>query len=180
MTCGVTVTLLITLLFFLVNRLRQRKTNAQESQLAIDDQRSIEGIGYIGGNIGYIGAGTMDYSYENGTTHYQFWKPPGSYFTRRDAPPPYEEAIALAMAESSNTCTVSVASSNLCQYPMTLMEASTGRNVTPSTTNLINININNGENTTATGENHNCNTESESNIFTRTTMGAHTVVYSRK
>ncbi|EDS28820.1 conserved hypothetical protein [Culex quinquefasciatus] len=74
----------------------------------MDDQRSMESIGYIGGNIGYIGAGTMDYSYEHGTTHYQFWKPPGSYFTRRDAPPPYEEAIALAMAESSNTCTVSM------------------------------------------------------------------------
>uniref|UniRef100_A0A8D8CZ88 (northern house mosquito) hypothetical protein n=1 Tax=Culex pipiens TaxID=7175 RepID=A0A8D8CZ88_CULPI len=175
MTCGVTVTLLITLLFFLVNRLRQRKTQAQENQLAMDDQRSMESIGYIGGNIGYIGAGTMDYSYEHGTTHYQFWKPPGSYFTRRDAPPPYEEAIALAMAESSNTCTVSVASSNLCQYPIALMEANAGRNVAASTTNLINININNGENSSATasGENHSCNTEPDSNIMSRSSRVVH-------
>lgn len=174
MTCGVTVALLITLLFFLVNRLRQRKTQAQEGQLSMDDQRSIESIGYIGGNIGYIGAGAMDYSYEHGTTHYQFWKPPGSYFTRRDAPPPYEEAIALAMTEPPSTCTVSVASSNFCQYPVALMEANTARNITASTTNLINININNGDNSTtlASGENHSCRNESDSNLLTRT-AGVH-------
>ncbi|XP_055538723.1 uncharacterized protein LOC129726103 isoform X2 [Wyeomyia smithii] len=115
-------------------------------------------IGYIGGNIGYIGSGSlnMDYPYEHGNAHYQLWKPPGSYFTRGEAPPPYEEAIALAQAESLNTCTVSVATSTQRQYPIGLTESETSQTITANTTNLINININNGGNLTAiaTGENH--------------------------
>ncbi|XP_053683954.1 uncharacterized protein LOC128734021 [Sabethes cyaneus] len=115
-------------------------------------------IGYIGGNIGYIGSGplNMDYPYEHGTAHYQLWKPPGSYFARGEAPPPYEEAIALAQAESLSTCTVSVATSTQRQYPIGLTETEATQTITANTTNLINININNGGNLTAiaTGENH--------------------------
>ncbi|XP_058833253.1 uncharacterized protein LOC131691081 isoform X2 [Topomyia yanbarensis] len=114
-------------------------------------------IGYIGGNIGYIGSGSlnMDYPYDHGT-HYQLWKPPGNYFARGEAPPPYEEAIALAQAESLNTCTVSVATSTQRQYPIGLTESEASQTITANTTNLINININNGGNltATATGENH--------------------------
>ncbi|XP_062564523.1 uncharacterized protein LOC134227198 [Armigeres subalbatus] len=115
-------------------------------------------IGYIGGNIGYLGTGAlnMDYPYEHGAAHYQLWKPPGNYFTRGEAPPPYEEAIALAQAESLNTCTVSVATSTQRQYPIAIAETETSQTITANTTNLINININNGGNLTAiaTGENH--------------------------
>lgn len=115
-------------------------------------------IGYIGGNIGYLGTGAlnMDYPYEHGTAHYQLWKPPGNYFTRGEAPPPYEEAIALAQAESLNTCTVSVATSTQRQYPIGIAETEASQTITANTTNLINININNGGNLTAiaTGENH--------------------------
>lgn len=105
---GVTATLSLTLLFFLINRLRRRKTQLREVRQTIEEQRNMGSIGYIGGNIGYLGTGAlnMDYPYEHGTAHYQLWKPPGNYFTRGEAPPPYEEAIALAQAESLNTCTV--------------------------------------------------------------------------
>ena len=48
----------------------------------------------------------MEYPYESNSGHYQLWKPPSSYFPRGEAPPPYEEAVALAQAESMNTCTV--------------------------------------------------------------------------
>lgn len=158
MASGVTATLSLTLLFFLINRLRQRKTQVRAIRQAIDDQRNMGNIGYIGGNIGYIGSGSlnMDYPYEHGTSHYHLWKPPGSYFGRGEAPPPYEEAIALAQAESLNTCTVSVATSTQRQYPLGLPETEASQTITANTTNLINININNGGNLTAiaTGENH--------------------------
>lgn len=98
----------------------------------------------------------MDYPYEHGPAHYQLWKPPENYFVRGEAPPPYDEAIALAQAESLNTCTVSVATSTQRQYPLGITETEASQNVTTNTTNLINININNGGNLTAiaTGENH--------------------------
>lgn len=49
--------------------------------------------------------------YDAGSAHYQLWKP---CFPRGEAPPPYEEAVALSQAEaalnaSNQTCTVSVA-----------------------------------------------------------------------
>lgn len=130
----------------------------REVRQSIEDQRSMGNIGYIGGNIGYLGTGTlnMDYPYDHGTAPYHLWKPPGNYFARGEAPPPYEEAIALAQAESLNTCTVSVATSTQRQYPLGITETEAPQTITANTTNLINININNGGNLTAiaTGENH--------------------------
>lgn len=32
--------------------------------------------------------------------HYPLWKPPGNYFPRGEAPPPYEEAVAATRAEA--------------------------------------------------------------------------------
>lgn len=61
----------------------------------------------MGGNISYMGGSMgMEYPYEANSTQYQLWKPPGNYYPRGEAPPPYEEAIALAQTESLNTCTV--------------------------------------------------------------------------
>lgn len=49
----------------------------------------------------------MEYPFENHPGHYNLWKPPSGYFPRGEAPPPYEEAVALAQAESLNAqCTV--------------------------------------------------------------------------
>jgi hypothetical protein len=74
-----------------------------------DDQRSIGSIGYIGGNISYMGMGSMnmEYPYEGNNSHFQLWKPT-HFFPRGEAPPPYEEAVALAQAESLSaaSCTV--------------------------------------------------------------------------
>uniref|UniRef100_A0A182PWQ8 VWFC domain-containing protein n=1 Tax=Anopheles epiroticus TaxID=199890 RepID=A0A182PWQ8_9DIPT len=94
-------------------RLRHRKSRAQEGREVIDDpnQRNlVNNVSYMGGSIGYLGGGTMnmDYSYVDHAVapHYQLWKPPGAYYTRGEAPPPYEEAIAIAHAESLSSCTV--------------------------------------------------------------------------
>lgn len=78
-----------------------------QNNLNQDDQRSIGSIGYIGGNIGYMGSMAMDYPYEHNNSHFQLWKPP-QFFPRGEAPPPYEEAVALAQAESLSAaaCTV--------------------------------------------------------------------------
>ena len=77
-------------------------------------------IGYIGGNIGYMGGGNMnmEYPYEHNSIHYNtlLWKPHGNYFPRGEAPPPYEEAVALAQAESINTCTVRLVIHIKCFY----------------------------------------------------------------
>jgi hypothetical protein len=138
-----------------------------------DDQRSIGSIGYIGGNIGYMGSMTMEYPYEHQNSHFQLWKP---FFPRGEAPPPYEEAISMAQSESLNaqagSCTVSVATSTHRTMPMNVCNSTTTENtdlsslppnninnnnpITSNTTNLINININNAGNITAvaTGENH--------------------------
>jgi len=139
-----------------------------------DDQRSIGSIGYIGGNIGYMGSMTMEYPYEHQNSHFQLWKP---FFPRGEAPPPYEEAISMAQSESLNpqaaSCTVSVATSTHRTLPLNVCNSVTTDNtdlssvqqtnnnnnnnpITSNTTNLINININNAGNITAvaTGENH--------------------------
>lgn len=51
--------------------------------------------------------GGMEYTYEGNSNPYQLWKPPSGYFPRGEAPPPYEEAVALAQAEALSTqCTV--------------------------------------------------------------------------
>ncbi|KAI9576874.1 hypothetical protein GQX74_011297 [Glossina fuscipes] len=86
-----------------VNRLRQRKIRARESRQNTEDQRSIVGsIGYIAGNMGYMEGNltSMDYSYGGTATHYPLWKPPSGYFPRGEAPPPYEEAVAISQAEA--------------------------------------------------------------------------------
>ncbi|XP_037041250.1 hybrid signal transduction histidine kinase L-like [Bradysia coprophila] len=127
-----------------------------------DEQRTMGSIGYIGGNINYMGGGSMnmEYPFENHPGHYHLWKPPSGYFPRGEAPPPYEEAVALAQAESLNSqCTVSVATTTHRSLPMNLCSTDNscdGSNITTNTTNLINININNAGNITAVaaGENH--------------------------
>lgn len=65
-------------------------------------------IRYIGGTLNYMGSGNlnMEYPYDN-PNNYNFWKPGNGYFPRGEAPPPYEEAVALAQAEAmSAQCTV--------------------------------------------------------------------------
>jgi hypothetical protein len=99
-----------------VNRLRHRKSRVRENRQSNDDQRSLGSIGYIGGSIGYMGGSSMgmEFPYEHNSGHYQLWKPPGNYYPRGEAPPPYSEAVALAQAESLNTCTVRLVSLNFC------------------------------------------------------------------
>ena len=64
--------------------------------------------------MGYLGAGSqerhIEFHYEEPPSDYPLWKPPGNYFPRGEAPPPYEEAVAAARAEAA--LAAAVASSN--------------------------------------------------------------------
>lgn len=92
MASGITATLSLTLLFFLINRLRQRKLRARDSR-PTEDQRSMGSIGYMGGNISYMGGGSMgmDYPYDSNNGHFPLWK----HFPRGEAPPPYDVSYLI-------------------------------------------------------------------------------------
>ncbi|XP_023290655.1 uncharacterized protein LOC105696319 isoform X2 [Orussus abietinus] len=95
----ITIVLSLTLLFFLIHRLRQRKIRAgrQSRQLA-EDQRSLGSMGYLERGGLPHGIPLDDIPCSGG---YPLWKPPGNYFPRGEAPPPYEEAVAAARAEQA-------------------------------------------------------------------------------
>ncbi|XP_034248975.1 uncharacterized protein LOC117649891 isoform X2 [Thrips palmi] len=108
----ITAILSFSLLFFLIHRLRQRKIRSgRQNRQMNEDERSLGSIGYITGSLGYL-PGAME-RYEEPAAHfphYPLWKPPGNYFPRGEAPPPYEEAVAATRAEA---LAVAMASGNL-------------------------------------------------------------------
>lgn len=69
----------------------------QNRELSCEEDRSLGSIGYIGGSLGYLGDGHFD---EGAPGQFPLWKPAG-YFSRGEAPPPYEEAVAAARAEAA-------------------------------------------------------------------------------
>lgn len=108
---GFTALLSLSILFLLYQRLRRRKIRLRQSRQNNEDQRSLNSIGYIAGglgyhpgNYGYIGnrSSDLEFPYEESNTHFSLWKPPGNYFPRGDAPPPYEEAVRSAQLENDN------------------------------------------------------------------------------
>ncbi|XP_065355193.1 putative uncharacterized protein DDB_G0277255 isoform X2 [Calliphora vicina] len=105
------------MIFFLINRFRRKKLRARESRQTAEDQRSIVGsIGYIAGNMGYMegNLSSMDYTYGGAATHYPLWKPPSGYFPRGEAPPPYDEAVAISQAEAlSAQCAAAAAAAQV-------------------------------------------------------------------
>ncbi|XP_075210769.1 uncharacterized protein LOC142318114 isoform X2 [Lycorma delicatula] len=90
---AITAILSLSILFFGIHRLRQRKIRGRQSQIH-DEEGS---IGFIAGSIRYL----PSCEYEDPPTHYSLWKPPGNYFPRGEAPPPYEEAVAAARVEAA-------------------------------------------------------------------------------
>lgn len=171
MASGVVATFSLTLLFFLINRLRHRKVQGREAHLhhhhrppnmISDDQRS---IGYIAGNMGYNGE-----IYDQGTNPYQLWKPPNGCFPRGEAPPPYEEVFGLPQAMGDHqtlgaaTSCNTVSLGNHRTLPLGYCPNATAPGEFQGfvsqplqSTNLINININNAGTITsmaAVGENH--------------------------
>lgn len=86
----------------------------------------------------------MDYAY-GGPPSFPIWKP--HYFPRGEAPPPYEEAVAISQAEQLSM--VTAAAEQVQHYQIQPQPPHVS-----STTNLINININSGGNITATAINH--------------------------
>lgn len=117
----VTAVLSLSLFFFLIHRLRQRKSRhravvvggpSHGHQLS-DDHRHHHGyngigyitgsLGYLSGSVGYLGSPPNDCDYPYNETGYPLWKPAGGggYFPRGEAPPPYEEAVRAARAEAS-------------------------------------------------------------------------------
>ncbi|XP_076748804.1 uncharacterized protein LOC143422212 isoform X1 [Xylocopa sonorina] len=98
----VTAVLSLSLLFFLIHRLRQRKIRVcvagrQNRQLA-EDQRNLGSMGYLERDGLSHGVPMDDIPCGAG---YPLWKPPSNYFPRGEAPPPYEEAVAAARAEQA-------------------------------------------------------------------------------
>ncbi|KAK9506655.1 hypothetical protein O3M35_008550 [Rhynocoris fuscipes] len=126
---AITAILSLSLLFFLLHRLRQRKIRGRQNRELTDEERS--SIGYIAGSLGYL----PEPHFEEPTAHYPLWKPPGSYYTRGEAPPPYEEAVAAARAEAAvvRTPGPSVAS-QLQSHHRTIPANLTNGNLLPSTT----------------------------------------------
>jgi hypothetical protein len=106
---AITAILFLSLFFFLIHRLRQRKIRGRQNRQLTEDQRSLGSIGYIAGSIGYL-PGSMgylgnqehlDFAYDSDPrSNFALWKPPENYFPRGEAPPPYEEAVAAAHAEA--------------------------------------------------------------------------------
>lgn len=97
----VTAVLSISLLFFLYNRLKRNKS-LQHHNHQHEEQRNLSNVGYIAGNfgynqhnMGYLGSGNneIEIRYEETSTNFSLWKPPGNYFPPGEAPPPYEEAM---------------------------------------------------------------------------------------
>ncbi|KAF6207751.1 hypothetical protein GE061_016199 [Apolygus lucorum] len=94
---AITAILSLSLLVFLFHRLRQRKIRGRQNRELTEEERSLGSIGYIAGSLGYL----PEPHFEEATAHYPLWKPPGSYYSRGEAPPPYEEAVAAARAEAA-------------------------------------------------------------------------------
>lgn len=122
----VTAVLSLSLLFFLIHRLRRKKSRggvaggggvaSSHHQLAdhVDHRHQQHigyitgGLGYLSGSVGYLGTPPPDCDYPlySDVTGYPLWKPAGSgsvaaYFPRGEAPPPYEEAVRAARAEAA-------------------------------------------------------------------------------
>ncbi|XP_019888505.2 uncharacterized protein LOC105283270 isoform X1 [Ooceraea biroi] len=134
----VTAIFSLSLLFFLIHRLRQRKIQVcgvpvcvagRESRQLGEDQRSL-------GNMGYLDRSGLPHGVPMDDipcgTGYSLWKPPGSnYFPRGEAPPPYEEAIAAARAEQAL----------LSMNPHTLLSMNFSDNYMPNANNHTGVAI---------------------------------------
>ncbi|XP_070155122.1 serine-rich adhesin for platelets isoform X2 [Polyergus mexicanus] len=124
----VTAIFSLSLLFFLIHRLRQRKIQAgRENRQLGEDQRSLSNMGYLDRGLPH-GVPMDDISCGTG---YSLWKPPGSnYFPRGEAPPPYEEAIAAARAEQL-----------LSMNPHTLLSMNFSDNYMPNINNHTSMSV---------------------------------------
>lgn len=128
----VTAVLSLSLLFFLIHRLRQRKIRVcvagrQNRQLA-EDQRNLGSMGYLDRD-GLSHGVPMD-DIPCGAS-YPLWKPPNNYFPRGEAPPPYEEAVAAARAEQAL----------LSMNPQTLPQLSFPNTYLPNTNSRTSISL---------------------------------------
>ncbi|XP_070155121.1 serine-rich adhesin for platelets isoform X1 [Polyergus mexicanus] len=127
----VTAIFSLSLLFFLIHRLRQRKIQVciagRENRQLGEDQRSLSNMGYLDRGLPH-GVPMDDISCGTG---YSLWKPPGSnYFPRGEAPPPYEEAIAAARAEQL-----------LSMNPHTLLSMNFSDNYMPNINNHTSMSV---------------------------------------
>ncbi|XP_070155123.1 serine-rich adhesin for platelets isoform X3 [Polyergus mexicanus] len=123
----VTAIFSLSLLFFLIHRLRQRKIQGRENRQLGEDQRSLSNMGYLDRGLPH-GVPMDDISCGTG---YSLWKPPGSnYFPRGEAPPPYEEAIAAARAEQL-----------LSMNPHTLLSMNFSDNYMPNINNHTSMSV---------------------------------------
>ncbi|XP_051161477.1 uncharacterized protein LOC127281676 isoform X2 [Leptopilina boulardi] len=153
----ITAVLSLSLLFFLIHRLRQRKIRVcvagRQNRQVSEDQRSLGSMGYL--ERGGLQHGVPMEDMPCGGT-YPLWKPPGNYFPRGEAPPPYEEAVAAARAEQVllSTSPHALSPSN---FPSTYLTShssnssmalvSNSQNGLPASSPTLSCNNNNGAST---------------------------------
>ncbi|XP_016915232.1 uncharacterized protein LOC107999729 isoform X2 [Apis cerana] len=124
----VTAVLSLSLLFFLIHRLRQRKIRGRQNRQLAEDQRNLGSMGYLDRD-GLSHGVPMD-DIPCGAS-YPLWKPPNNYFPRGEAPPPYEEAVAAARAEQAL----------LSMNPQTLPQLSFPNTYLPNTNSRTSISL---------------------------------------
>lgn len=172
----ITAVLSLSLLFFLIHRLRQRKIRGtykekhtfnsdckidedkadsifivfkgikiyyqlfsvcvagRQNRQAAEDQRSLGSMGYLERGGLQHGVPMDDIPCGGG---YPLWKPPGNYFPRGEAPPPYDEAVAAARAEQVLLSTSPHALSPL-NFPCTYLTNNSSNSSMPLVTNSQN------------------------------------------
>lgn len=75
----------------------------------------------------------MEFHYEDSTAHYSLWKPPGNYFPRDEAPPPYEEAVRTAQVEQNALNSLRPGNASLPSINTVSHSSQNNQNVTPGT-----------------------------------------------
>ncbi|XP_033226421.1 uncharacterized protein LOC117178951 isoform X1 [Belonocnema kinseyi] len=134
----ITAVLSLSLLFFLIHRLRQRKIRVcvagRQTRQVAEDQRSLGSMGYLERGGLQHGVPMDDMPCGGG---YPLWKPPGNYFPRGEAPPPYDEAVAAARAEQVllSTSPHALSPSN---FPSTYLTSHNSNSSMPLVTNSQN------------------------------------------
>lgn len=104
---GVTATLSVTIIFFVINRFRQRKIRVSANRQNNEEPRTMTSIGYIGGNYMNPGSMSLEYPFDPNSNQYHLWKPASGFYPRGEAPPAYDEICSIPQPEPVNSqCTV--------------------------------------------------------------------------
>lgn len=86
---------ILTLMFFIVNKLRRRGLmRGLRTHRTIVNRRNVGNIGFIAGGVGYLNIPNEHQFDDNPMSHFSVYKPHANYFPTGEAPPPYDEVVA--------------------------------------------------------------------------------------